>query len=123
MLYRVSTLYTLESLGGDGYDYGQSRSTAVGGYALHLAEDRGETYGGNTAVGHSAGYTGGSNINFGGNVYVGNNVGYFHDGGGSVFIGNGAGQNYMTGSNNVGIGKRWYEDLLLPLRLVMIMLL
>ena len=27
------SLYTLESLGGDGYDYGQSRTTAVGAYA------------------------------------------------------------------------------------------
>ena len=70
----------------------------------YTIEDTGQTYGSNTAVGHSAGYTGGSNINFGGNVYVGINAGYFHDGGGSTFIGNSAGQNYMTGSNNVAIG-------------------
>ena len=63
-------LYTMESLGGDGYDFGQSRNTAIGAYALHLSEDPGTTYGSNTAVGHSAGYRGGANIGFGGNVFV-----------------------------------------------------
>ena len=82
MSYRYQALYTLESLGGDGYDLGQSKVQMI--YQLYQSKIQ---------VRHmvvlslviALGYTGGSNINFGGNVYVGNNTGYFHDGGGSTF--------------------------------------
>jgi len=98
---------TLESLNEDNaaYDYGQSRSVAVGAYALHLSQDRAEVYNGNVAVGHSAGYKGGADMAFAGNVYVGNSAGHWHDAGGSVFVGQNAGYNYMSGSYNVGIGR------------------
>ena len=128
----MQALYTLESLGGDGYDTQQSRSYTLQSWWVLMisdntlvAEDRHETYAGNATVGHSAGYTGGSNINFGGNVYVGNNEsGYFHDGGASVFIGNtDAGQNYMTGSvDNVFMGASAMRGFANPLN-QMIMLL
>ena len=41
-------LHTLESLGGDGYDLGQSKSTII--MPTLLIEDTGQTYGSNTWV-------------------------------------------------------------------------